>query len=241
MTQPLTSDFSFPEPLALFLDFDGTLAGFKDDPDKVHLSPGQKQLLQNLSQTLDGALALISGRDLRDLSKRVPREIWRLGNHGLFKAAPHEEPPARLEPFPQALHDSIWKNMALISGTRLELKGPVIAIHHRANPKARQTILDAVTPLLADYPDHCLQAGHFVVEVKPRQANKGAALKAQMQIEPFTGRIPVMIGDDTTDEDGFIACQALGGLGIKIGDGDTAADYRLPSISDLYSYLKDAI
>ncbi|OWU68101.1 hypothetical protein ATO3_24695 [Marinibacterium profundimaris] len=47
--------------------------------------------------------------------------------------------------------------------------------------------------------------------------DKGAALHGFLAQPPFAGRVPVMIGDDATDEDGFRAVQALGGFGIKIG------------------------
>ena len=45
--------------------------------------------------------------------------------------------------------------------------------------------------------------------------------------EAFAGRVPVMVGDDTTDEDAFIAAAGLGGYAIKVGDGESAAAYRL--------------
>ena len=63
----------------------------------------------------------------------------------------------------------------------------------------------------------------MVVEVKPAAAHKGAALRALASRPPFAGRRPVMLGDDTTDEDAIAAAQALGGLGVKVGPGDSAA------------------
>jgi len=238
MTLPIPQNIAFPAHMALFLDFDGTLASFKDDPDAVYLSLAQKQLLIALRERLDGALALISGRDLRDLSKRVPQELWRLGNHGLFKAAPNAPAPESLAEFPADLLSSIEASLSEISGTRIERKGPVIAIHHRSNPSAGTQIANAISVHLPNSGEYCVQSGHCVVEVKPRGANKGKALIAQMQHAPFQGRTPIMIGDDTTDEDGFIACTKLGGFGIKIGDGPTEASYRIGDIPTLYTYLE---
>ena len=238
MISKLPMDFAFPKDMALFLDFDGTLAGFEDNPDDVHLKRRDIEILKTVQTRLSGAIALISGRDIRDLSKRVPQEFWRLGNHGLFQAAPHKAPPSKLDDFPQCLSQALWRVLANIPGTRLEPKGPVLAIHYRKNPKAGNSIIQAVKPLLNGYKDYTLQSGHCVVEIKPSRANKGTAITQHMNIAPFAGRTPVMIGDDTTDEDGFLACQKLGGLGFKIGMGPTQADYRIDTISDLYTHLE---
>ena len=61
--------------VALFLDFDGTLSPLQDDPDAVFLAPGMDDVLIQLSEKLNGALAILSGRDLTDLSKRVPNAL----------------------------------------------------------------------------------------------------------------------------------------------------------------------
>lgn len=238
MTTPIPHDFAFPTHMALFLDFDGTLAGFKDNPDEVHLSVAQENLLIALRDRLDGALAVISGRDLRDLSKRVPQSLWRIGNHGLFKAATNEPAPDKFAEFPADLLKRIDTSLSEIAGTRIERKGPVIAIHHRSNPSAGLQITEAILAHLPNDGEHIVQSGHSVVEVKPCAANKGTALIAHMQDASFQGRTPVMIGDDTTDEDGFIACAKLGGFGIKMGDGPTEAAYRIGDIPTLYNYLE---
>ena len=72
------------------------------------------------------------------------------------------------------------------------------------------------------------QPGKMVVEVKPDAAHKGRALRRLAGAPPFAGRRPVMFGDDTTDEDAIAAAQDLGGLGIKVGHGATAARLRAP-------------
>jgi trehalose 6-phosphate phosphatase len=61
-----------------------------------------------------------------------------------------------------------------------------------------------------------------------------------MQTAPYAGRVPVFIGDDVTDEHGFEAVNALGGLSIRIGDGETLAPLRLPSPTALRAILLNA-
>jgi len=237
MTQLLADSFALPRKMALFLDFDGTLVGFQDDPNLVHLRDEDTALLLVINERLGGALAIISGRDLRDLSKRVPNNLWRIGNHGLFKSPPNELAPDKLKSLPDKLLGVVESKLDHISGIWIETKGPIIAIHHRAKPAAGADIKKALTPIIAAFPDLELQLGNNVVEVKPNAANKGSALIRQMSTAPFEGRIPVMIGDDTTDEDGFKAAQTMGGFGIKIGHGPTCAQYRISDIETLYMIL----
>lgn len=78
---------------ALFLDFDGTLAELGPDPDAIRLPDATLADLERLADRLGGALAVISGRDLRDLAARTPAGLWRAGGHGLEIAAPLAEPP----------------------------------------------------------------------------------------------------------------------------------------------------
>jgi len=241
MTETLSEGFSFPSKMRLFLDFDGTLADFQDNPDDVHLTESECELLRALNQHLSGAIAFISGRDIRDLAKRTPKEIWRIGNHGLYSAPPLTMPPSELPEFPKDLLQDILDVTSSHKGVWTEQKGPVIAVHTRANPEAEPQIIKALGAMISGHEDYCLQNGHNVIEVKPITANKGAGLLRQMDIPPFKGGIAVMIGDDTTDEDAFAAAASLGGFGIKIGLGPTNAPYRIETISNLYALLRTII
>jgi trehalose 6-phosphate phosphatase len=62
-----------------------------------------------------------------------------------------------------------------------------------------------------------------------------------MQMAPFAGRVPVMVGDDLTDEHGFEAARALGGIGCRVGAADrpSAATLRIPAPADLRRRLAD--
>ena len=94
--------------------------------------------------------------------------------------------------------------------------------------------------------DHALESatdfhaigGKKVIEARPKGTDKGAAIAALMQKPPFKGRTPVFIGDDVTDEDGFRTVNAMGGVTVKVGLGQSAARFRLPDVAAVYDLLQ---
>lgn len=226
---------------ALFLDFDGTLAPLQDDPDAVALPGSGAETLLALKGLFGDALVLISGRDVRDLSARTPIGVQRAGGHGLEICAPGEAPPAAPAPVDQSLLTRAADLIAAFDGVRIEEKGPVLAIHYRQNPSVEIDLVQGLSALADATPGYKAQAGKMVVELKPRNANKGAALRAMMQGPPFAGRIPIMVGDDTTDEDAMLVAEELGGFGVKVGVGQSCASYRFADPASVWDWLKGIV
>lgn len=240
MTLTVPDPFCLTSNDALFLDFDGTLAPLQDDPDAVHLEADVEGILLQLSAALGGALAIVSGRDIADLAQRVPRTLWRLGNHGLFTAAPGQVAAAPAAGPDAQLLSTLKQLVRANPPARLEVKGPVLALHYRAAPHLEERLKTGLAQALTPFQDYTWQHGKSVLEAKPIGANKGRALMTMLESPPFAGRRPVMIGDDTTDEDAFLAAQKLGGVAIKVGGGQTAAGYRLPDVAGVHAFLKKA-
>ena len=136
-----------------------------------------------------------------------------------------------------ALEDVLVKAIA-------ESERSVVAIArvNRNAPDREPVAREATTRLVAEYPGaYVLQPGKMVYEIKPKDVDKGRALRAFLDEPPFTGRTPVFAGDDLTDEKGFVVVNEKGGLSIKVGGGDTIARSRIGSVSALLAWLSEIV
>jgi trehalose-phosphatase len=229
--------------LALFLDFDGTLAPFVDDPDAAQLDQPTRKILKALSLRDDLLLVIISGRSLSDLRARVGIEnAVYAGNHGLEIGGPGMR---FIEPLAAAERESLAKlceilawNLRGIAGVRVEDKGLTASIHYRlATPDAArdvERISEAVTSALSPFR---LETGKAVVDILPRTAwNKGAAVKWIQSRVPGGRPLSIYLGDDRTDEYAFRSL--LGGITIHVGNpGETCAQYHVWYPSGVRNFL----
>lgn len=224
---------------ALFLDFDGTLAPLQDDPKTVAMPRASFDALPRLFDALEGALAVVSGRDIRDLAARVPEGVWRVGGHGVDICPPGQTPPSEGRPAPEDLIIGFSRVAERFAGVWCEFKGPIIAVHYRQAPDAQHALGEDLAVVLEGIGGYKLQAGKMVYEAKPLSANKGSAITALMERAPFAGRTPVMLGDDATDEDGFAVVIEQGGFAVKVGEGVSLAQYRLGGPQDVAAWLNE--
>ena len=223
---------------ALFLDFDGTLAPIQDDPDTVSLPSGGRDTLLKLADQLNGAIVLISGRGIHDLSSRTPIELWRAGGHGRDVCAPGQSPNPIKETAPPVFLKEVYRIVSDFDGARVEEKGAVLAVHYRQNPSAGERLAESLSSLAAQTDGYRFQHGKMVIELKPAGTDKGTALRSIMQMPPFAGRTPIMVGDDTTDEDAMSAAMDLGGFGVKVGPGQTCARYQIADTVAVWEWLE---
>jgi trehalose 6-phosphate phosphatase len=122
-------------------------------------------------------------------------------------------------------------------GLIVERKRSSVALHFRRRPE----LADACEALVRDLAEQAggvsLLAGKMVFELKLSGRTKGDLVTAFMGEMPFAGRRPVFFGDDVTDEDAFRALPQWNGVSVKIGEGDTAADHRLPDPAALHAWI----
>lgn len=218
------------QPRALFLDVDGTLLEFETHPDLVRATEGLVNLLTSVEEALDGALAVISGRPLHDLDRVfAPWRPWGAGIHGLEVRDRSGERHHRADDDVMAdMRDEVRAAVAGSPGTWLEDKGASLAVHFREAPGEEAALVARLAPLATPANGLEMLRGVLVVELRPRSHDKGTALDELMAVAPFAGRLPVVVGDDTTDEDAFRAATRQGGLAVVVGRRqDTAATCRL--------------
>jgi len=233
-----------PDSIALFLDFDGTLVELAERPERVIVPNELRQLLGSLSRQLQGALAIVSGRPLAAIDALLqPLQLPGAGLHGVeLRVAANAEISAAIDldlrPAADALRRHFGGNAAAdSSGILVEDKGVAIALHYRQQPHRADEVERALRVAVESFPVEII-AGKFVFEARPRGIHKGSAVCRLMQTPAFAGRRPVFVGDDVTDEDGMAAAQALGGVGIKVGQGSSIAHERLHGPAAVYDWLR---
>lgn len=227
---------------ALFLDFDGTMVDIAPQPHAVEVPKLLVGMLRDVLDYLGGAVAVISGRPIEQIdSFLAPLRLPVAGVHGAERRTATGEtlllgthPLGRLEDAAHAL-------AARHAGLLVESKRGSLALHYRMAPELEDLCVQVMHDAVAASPGMTLLRGKMVVEAKPGGASKGRAIEEFLREAPFTGRTPVFIGDDITDEVGFSTVQRLGGLGIKVGEGATVAWRRLDDPSALRRELEAAM
>lgn len=243
MSQDLSPPPDADSRWAWFLDVDGTLIDIAPTPSAIHMPEELPLLLQRLSDAHGGAVALVSGRTLDNLRQLVtPFDPPAAGLHGLECRGP-DGAERRLQ-VPSGLDDirrRLGAEAEQFPGLLLEDKGAAVALHYRQAPELADHVRRTAEAVLLDHGDFIAVAGKMVVEIKPRGADKGSAVATFMQSPPFAGRVPVFVGDDVTDEDGFAAANRLGGVSVLVGPPrPTQARHRLDDIEACRMWLARA-
>lgn len=229
----------------LFLDFDGTISNIVPHPAHAEIMPEAKAWLAQLIGTGKVKIAIVTGRALADIRKRVGlRDIFYVANHGLEiwhrsrfilnKGASYKRP---ITSFARLLHERLshFKNVFI------ENKGLSVAVHYRRVPKALHKELRSLVVSLAEpyISRHGLDItlGKMLMELRPSSYwNKGKAVRFLWK-KAGRSNFPIYIGDDITDEDAFEALKA-DGLTIRIGrKKGSAAKYYVSGIKGLMEIL----
>ncbi len=224
---------------ALFFDFDGTLVELAPTPDAVVVPTNVRRLIQNLSNETDGAVAIITGRNLGSLDSllNLP-DIAASGSHGgewrQFGSEISTLPAHYLLPdnLATSLTELAHRHQLIFENKRFS-----IAIHFRDKPHLEDGLSTELEQILKAYPSFLIQDGKMVREIKHQNIHKGAAIARFMECNPFRHKTAVFFGDDVTDEYGFDWVNHHGGISIKIGNGPTQAQHRLASINELTQWL----
>ncbi|MEU6699869.1 trehalose-phosphatase [Pseudonocardia sp. NPDC046786] len=229
--------------LLVALDFDGVLAPLVDDPSASRPLPGSADAVRRLAGTDATTVVLVSGRGLDDLAtvSGFGPPVGLVGSHGAeFDARLSEllgrggllsDAQARRR---AALLDGLRELVEATPGARLETKPAGGAVHVRGmDPATGAALLEQVE---AEWVRDGVEAtaGKDVLDLAVLRTTKGAAVAA---LRDVLGAGPVLFaGDDITDETVFGTLDP-GDVGIKVGDGATAAGYRIADPHELEPLL----
>lgn len=229
---------------AFFFDLDGTLADIAARPEDVRVPGPVIALLDRLSTAVDGAVAILSGRSLDQVDALLsPLRLPAAGVHGGEIRLPGgRHVKFEASPYIRSVLKGGVASLSLPEGAWLEDKqGMAFALHYRQCPEAGACLLDAAQRIAGQtHGAYSALAGDHVVELRPATHSKGTALRRLMETEPFRDRVPVVLGDDHTDEDAFEEAMLWEGFAISVGPRmPTCASLDLDDPSCLHAWLSD--
>ena len=231
--------FQSSSSVALFLDFDGTLAPLEPRPEDVWLDAATRRTLLRLTRSPRFRVWIVTGRRRADVRARIRVPGLRyLGLHGWEGRA--------AEPIMEDSREAIacaksWLSSLLLSvpGVWLEDKGLTLAVHYQSVTdegvrQARKFVQGVLQPFAGQLQ---LIRGKKVWELAPREiGDKGVAVSSELTAAG-SHAMPVYIGDDRMDEPAFAALQC--GITIRVGRAcRTNARYRLSSVKQVREFLQ---
>jgi trehalose 6-phosphate phosphatase len=207
--------------IALLLDVDGTILDMAITPGSVAVSGSLRSSLEQLHAKCGGALALVSGRLIRDLdSLFAPLRLPAIGGHGaeLRLSAEAATQARHADAIGDGLRKLVTAAAAADPRVIVEDKTSSLAVHYRLAPHMEQTLKAKIAAIVEHLAVNDLEVlnGKAVIEIKSTHFSKGAAVRELMRSPPFLHRRPVFVGDDTTDETVFEELPTLGGLGYSV-------------------------
>ena len=231
--------------VSLFLDYDGTLTPIVARPERAHLSYQMREILKTLSRAYP--TAIVSGRSLADLRRRggIP-ELTYAGNHGaeiwsadytmVFDAGRAYK--AELGRLAGELETLVRAHRGVI----MEHKGQAITMHYRLldarSARAFAEQYAKVVEKSAARGAVRLPSRNKAFEIRPNADwNKGSAVNWLLQRKPFRSTLPIYIGDDETDKDGYRAIAGRG-VSVHVGREVQEADYYLVAQTEVKTVLK---
>lgn len=215
-------------------DFDGTLSPIVNNPADARALPAGSAALLDLAALPDTFVALVSGRALdvlRELSG-MPDSVHLVGSHGAeFNTGFTQTVDTALL---AEIVDSLTEIANRYPGAAVETKPASAALHVRnASAADGEAALAAAREAGKQWAAEPTE-GKAVLEFAVVTTNKGSAIDVLRERDDATA--VVFLGDDVTDEKAFARLRD-GDVGVKVGPGPSAAQYRVGSPEDVAEAL----
>lgn len=244
MERAITQRYAQSSRCLFLLDYDGTLANFKADPDDARLTQEQYDTLKTLCRNPRNTVVIISGRDRHTLN------VW-LSDLPINLAAEYghfikeQGRPWRV----RSGHNPAWKRtvrpvlrklVATVPGSFIEEKEFSLVWHYWGiSEETAETAVQSVKLQLDTI------ASKFKLTIEPATKDlEVAAVKIDKSkiaghwLDNQEWDFVLAAGDDTADEVLFKAMPE-DVFTIKIGAGRSAARYRLPNPQALSELLQE--
>jgi trehalose 6-phosphate phosphatase len=250
LTTPPRADLSAILPrvrgsgrLLLALDFDGTLAPIAETPEQAVIPRGTVEALRNLAGMEHVSVAILSGRSIADLKRRIDLDCIYVGNHGLeIEGGGLSFRHAAAGAMRGAVDAACWDLEAVLAGIRgtfVERKGFTAAVHYRQAPVDLEGWIETTVRLtMGPYRRWLdIRPARKAWEVRPRvDWDKGSALKLVLRHIGAVEPLLICAGDDAADEDMFAVSPDA--ISIHVGGRfPTAARYHLDEPAQLAELL----
>jgi trehalose-phosphatase len=222
--------------IALFLDFDGTLAAIQPRPELAFISPYVRPALAALARSNRFRVWVISARRRSDIRARVRVPAVRyLGLYGWERGFALPRRPAAIADVKEALK----AGLPPLPAVWIEDKEYTLAVHYRGAPdQVRSIVAESVHRAVEPWRSYLrISPGKCVWEVVPRDlADKGTAVRRELAALPARA-LPFYVGDDLSDEAAFGALPGV--VGIRVGGPEnTRARYRLDGSEQVRHFLE---
>jgi trehalose-phosphatase len=239
----------------LFLtDFDGTLVPIVEKPELAVLPEVTRKLLQALTSQRNVTVGIISGRSLVDLKEKVKVDgVIYAGNHGFEIEGPglsFVNPIVdEIKPFFRIIRQILVLSLKTIKGVLVEDKGITLSVHYRLVDEGKTKDVEKLVERAINSPKSLglfkVSSGKKVFEVRPAvNWDKGKAIRLIMKRYGKGGKksglLPIYLGDDLTDEDGFRVIEKYGnGITVYVGESKSisTATYYLISPNEVQDFL----
>ena len=230
------ADLPVPDAPLLFLDYDGTLAPIVDDPMAAHPHPDVPALLGALEARCP--VWIVTGRDIEALSHFLDRPLPAIGLHGAQQGRVGGSVEHLMSDEVAEALAQLRQTVPEIDGLDVEEKDRAFAVHYRQvdDKDEAETRLSTWIDAMPEMLDAIW--GKNVLELRAKGLTKGTAVRRIAADHP--DRVPVYLGDDVTDEDAFEALRDLDRetVTVKVGKGDTVAEFRLEGPDAVAAYLQ---
>lgn len=237
------AEFASTQRVLIASDYDGCVAPIVSRPEDAEPNPRSAAALAAAAELPDTWSALVSGRARTDLAtlSGLDDPVTLVGSHGAeFDAGFEEAISLEQKTLLAAIIDEFESITARFPGTSVETKPASTTLHVRnaSEDDARSALALAVEGPAAWAGVHVTH-GKAVIELAVVETSKGHAL--DLLRDRVDAQAVLYLGDDITDEKAFAHLNLPGDVAVKVGDGATAAKFRIADTDDVAEVLTTVV